>query len=125
MAWSRERQKEDRQANPDKYRKYEKTKRDKNLPAYREKCRRATWKFNGVPTPLTPRPEVCDCCGGPPGKRALHVDHDHVTGVFRGWLCHNCNLGIGRLGDTIEALDRAIKYLQRAQPDEHTSHEDH
>ena len=40
------------------------------------------------------------------------IDHDHDTGEFRGWLCNNCNTGLGAMGDTIEGLERAIKYLK-------------
>lgn len=44
-------------------------------------------------------------------NRKLHLDHDHGTGEFRGWLCGNCNIGIGLLGDTREKLLRAVVYL--------------
>jgi hypothetical protein len=38
-------------------------------------------------------------------------DHSHVTGLFRGWLCHDCNRGIGNLGDDVERLKRAMEYI--------------
>lgn len=39
-------------------------------------------------------------------------DHDHETGLFRGWLCAKCNLGLGNLADDVQRLQRAIDYLQ-------------
>ena len=43
----------------------------------------------------------------------LHIDHDHSTLYVRGLLCINCNSGIGQFGDSIEALKRAVEYLER------------
>ena len=40
------------------------------------------------------------------------LDHCHITNQFRGWLCENCNSGIGKLKDSVELLQRAIKYLE-------------
>ncbi len=54
---------------------------------------------------------LCAICRNPPGKKGLVIDHCHDTGVVRGLLCHSCNIGLGALGDTAEALHRAIKYL--------------
>ena len=56
----------------------------------------------------------CGICGKHATEftKRLSVDHDHDTGVVRGLLCSNCNAGIGLLGDNIEALERAITYLQ-------------
>ena len=45
-------------------------------------------------------------------KNALAVDHDHETMVIRGLLCISCNSGIGKLGDNIEGLERALNYLR-------------
>ncbi len=43
----------------------------------------------------------------------MHLDHDHTTGKFRGWLCNCCNRAFGMLGDTISGLERALDYLRR------------
>lgn len=58
-----------------------------------------------------PEPALCDCCGRPPVGR-MCLDHNRKTGHFRGWLCRNCNTGIGFLGDSIEGLQRAVYYLR-------------
>lgn len=59
------------------------------------------------------RPDVCECCGQAPKRRAIHWDHDHVTGEFRGWLCHACNGALGQVDDSVERLQLLIAYLQR------------
>jgi hypothetical protein len=43
--------------------------------------------------------------------KSLAIDHDHATGKVRGYLCNNCNRGIGLLKDSVEILSNAIKYL--------------
>ena len=56
------------------------------------------------------KPEVCECCGKVPIKWCL--DHDHNTQKFRGWICERCNTGLGKLGDNIEGIARALNYLK-------------
>ena len=60
---------------------------------------------------------VCLICGNEQTGRGkknnqLAVDHNHKTGKIRGLLCTNCNTGIGNLRDSIEMLQKAIKYLE-------------
>ena len=69
----------------------------------------------GLPAPHWPPTEFCECCGRERGKRAFALDHDHITGRFRGWLCGACNRGLGFLGDGIEGIQKALVYLQRAE----------
>lgn len=45
-------------------------------------------------------------------KKGLSVDHCHKTGKIRGMLCSNCNNGLGRFHDSIEKMEKAIKYLK-------------
>ena len=47
--------------------------------------------------------------------RGFHLDHDHVTGAFRGWLCARCNRVLGALGDTAEGVRKLLRYIERAE----------
>jgi hypothetical protein len=42
-------------------------------------------------------------------------DHDHETGDYRGYLCHDCNRGIGILNDDPNRLRKAAKYIEDAK----------
>lgn len=52
----------------------------------------------------------CAICGR---VTKLVVDHDHETNRVRGLLCSTCNTGLGKLGDNVENLRKAIVYLER------------
>jgi hypothetical protein len=56
----------------------------------------------------------CEMCGKTEDElgKKLHMDHDHVTGKFRGWLCGRCNGGIGFLNEDVDLLKKAIEYLE-------------
>jgi hypothetical protein len=61
---------------------------------------------------------VCPICKQkpPPMKgrlQGLNADHNHETGVFRGLLCHCCNLAIGLLKDDPEVVQAAADYLRQ------------
>lgn len=51
----------------------------------------------------------CAICGAP----SEHLDHDHVTGKLRKFLCQPCNIGIGCFSDSPERLRTAADYLER------------
>lgn len=57
----------------------------------------------------------CAICGvdfSSISPKAMHADHDHVTGEKRGLLCSHCNTGIGRFNDSHILLRRAAEYLE-------------
>jgi hypothetical protein len=68
----------------------------------------------GLPLPIHKQPLGCECCGRLRDKNNLNLDHCHLTGIFRGWLCRKCNVGIGLLGDSPDGVARAAEYLRRA-----------
>lgn len=62
----------------------------------------------------------CKCCGREidmptdaiDRSEAALVDHCHDTGKVRGIICGRCNTGIGQLGDNLEGLMKAVRYLE-------------
>lgn len=57
----------------------------------------------------------CAICGSPDETISanLAVDHCHTSKAVRGLLCSNCNTGLGLLGDSIQILTGAIRYLDK------------
>lgn len=61
-----------------------------------------------------PPGDTCEICAQPPnGRGRLHFDHCHTTGVFRGWICHSCNIVLGHVKDSPARLQALINYLLR------------
>lgn len=70
-----------------------------------------------------PEDHICDICGksedqlkdmfgkGGVVKSKWRLDHCHISGEFRGYLCHYCNSGLGNFNDDPEILTKAITYL--------------
>lgn len=81
--------------------------------------RRSAWRRYGIDpmmaaAALAKHNGRCDCCGTDKTARGRwNVDHEHTTGRIRGILCCACNLGIGQLGDTVEGITNAVRYLTR------------
>lgn len=130
-------QREYRKRNPEKVREYDKCAHEKRKDGKRKVYNAATWlKFKETRTqaqmdhinaqkrrsaakklgyaecteyPPTPSDNRCAICSRT-GK--LVLDHDHATGAFRGYICRDCNMGLGKLGDNLDSLMRAIAYLR-------------
>lgn len=101
--------------------------REENRERFLETSRKTNWmvRFGITPedynTMLSEQEGCCAICGtdNPNGSgsnskktRNFSVDHCHETGAIRGLLCTCCNRGLGLLGDNLESLLRAVKYLQ-------------
>lgn len=69
----------------------------------------ATLAEQGGVCAICKRPESKSSSGG--GIKMLAVDHDHATGLPRGLLCQQCNIGLGALRDDPSLLKKAIRYL--------------
>ena len=57
---------------------------------------------------MPPSGTPCKCCNR---LSKLFCDHDHTTKQFRGWICKNCNAGMGLLGDSSQGCRQAAAYL--------------
>lgn len=43
---------------------------------------------------------------------AFVLDHDHITGEARGWICHDCNTALSRIRDDADTARRIVEYLE-------------
>jgi len=75
--------------------------------------KKASKQLNKIKKTALPKPNNCECCKKE--TKILVLDHDHSKGTFRGWICRNCNQGIGKLGDNILSLESAINYLKKSE----------
>ena len=106
-----------RQGHPDKVR----GQHDRNRQRHPEKHKASVRKYKyGLTLEeqnqlLQAQQGVCAICGGNRSSRELGIDHDHVTGTVRGWLCGKCNTGLGFFADNPKWLEIAAHYLRRAQ----------
>lgn len=112
---------EEHPRSPEKHREYclRHTRKRRNTPAGEKHFRNQRLKLKyGITVEqydqmLTNQNGVCACCGKPPGKRRLHVDHNHQTGQIRELLCVNCNVAIGNVKEDPKLLQRLAEYLMR------------
>lgn len=58
----------------------------------------------------------CALCGeGFTSNRLSHLDHNHSNNQIREVICMECNIGLGKFEESIEKLEKAIKYLKKHQ----------
>jgi ssDNA-binding Zn-finger/Zn-ribbon topoisomerase 1 len=97
--------------------------------SYRSECKKCSGLKNKLREDLAkkhPKPEVtdysCPICKKSEvelksnnrwnDRSVWALDHNHDSKTFRGWLCNNCNIGLGKFYDKVENLERAITYLR-------------
>ncbi|MBI4945648.1 MAG: hypothetical protein HY840_04520 [Bacteroidetes bacterium] len=47
-------------------------------------------------------------------KADIVLDHSHIDGSVRGWICGSCNTSIGKFGEDIPTLQRAIEWIKKS-----------
>ena len=57
---------------------------------------------------------ICYCCCRSEDQcGVLCIDHCHKTGIFRAWLCHDCNRAIGLLQDNPIIIAKALSIVAK------------
>ena len=95
-----------------------------------KKCERKITKVTNQLKKTTPAPDedykcpICKCTkeqiierepGEHKSRTSWCLDHDHITGTFRGWLCFRCNIGLGHFEDDAGMIENALKYLDKSK----------
>jgi len=74
--------------------------------------------FSVIKNNRPPEGTPCACCGvnmtHDKGIAGMCFDHDPQTETFRGYICKKCNTSIGGLGDSLEGVLQAVRYLSNA-----------
>ncbi len=128
-AYSRERARVQREADPEAYNQYQKEYRAKNRKRVNKRDNDYYLKhymglsrveFDALLSLQGNRCAICERTE-PGGKGRWHVDHDHACTehgpkkacqkCYRGLLCFNCNVALGYLGDSPMTLLKAADYL--------------
>ena len=65
---------------------------------------------------LAMRSPACHACGR---EFRLAADHNHETGMFRGWLCLGCNTAEGNVGG-LDGLRKLVLYLEQHEKPKQT-----
>ena len=97
------------------------SKKYKQINKHRNKT--SEWKRQGIKEINKPYPEDNLCenvgCRKPELRKMkdgtfvdLCCDHDHKTGVFRGWLCSRCNTIAGKIDENISVIRGMLSYLE-------------
>lgn len=101
----------------DRYKKEEKEREKENPKKFRKTPVKKQLNINCEEyiRIFTEQEGKCAICGTHQAelKRALAVDHCHITNKIRGLLCTCCNFAIGLFKDDIENLRCAIFYLNK------------
>ena len=73
-------------------------------------------------TKYTAQEGKCGCCSRPiallsttKNRIGAHVDHNHETNVNRDLLCHQCNIAVGMIKESVETAEALVLYLKRHQ----------
>lgn len=76
----------------------------------RRKEHRDTYQSRLEKVAKRPKLDRCEVCGS---AYKINLDHNHETNEFRGWLCFECNIALGKAGDNPRILRKLAEYLEK------------
>jgi len=80
---------------------------------FNERCKKhyLEYKYRKHGLTSSDAKKECEICKS--STRRICIDHCHVTGKFRGFLCHNCNIILGMSKDNPDILRKCASYLEK------------
>ena len=78
----------------------------------------SVWKKYKIQNPT--EKTCCEICGKTYEQnknKVMFRDHCHKEEIPRGYLCNECNTALGKLGDNIEGVRQALRYLESVEGD--------
>lgn len=105
------------EANPTKIKKYQKTWKERNPEKRKLHTRNSRIRAYGISPEtyyemLEKQDKRCAICKEKSTRRAINIDHNHITGKVRGLLCDGCNLSLGHI-ERKDFVEKALKYLSQ------------
>jgi hypothetical protein len=94
--------------NPDRVREY----RNKDSWTLAKRCARRGIAPEQLVDAFERQECSCAICRVPLQLMDSAIDHNHVTGEFRGVLCRQCNRALGMFRDSPTILHSALEYLE-------------
>ena len=114
---------QDRLKDPEKHRRREKEKRERNREYYQkyEVARVRGLTVEQYDQMVIDQNNKCAICGLEETRKSrtegmttrLVIDHCHKTNFVRSLLCSECNTGLGKFKDSPELFDKAKEYILR------------
>lgn len=94
--------------NPEKVREY----RNKDSWTLVKRCKRRGITPKELIDVYEKQKECCAICDKQIDISESAIDHNHITGEFRGVLCKKCNRALGLFEDSPFILKKALDYLK-------------
>lgn len=94
--------------NPERVREY----REKDSWTLVKRCQRRGITPEELIDVYDRQEECCAICHKHIEISESAIDHNHLTGEFRGVLCKKCNRGLGLFEDNPRILQNALEYLK-------------